>query len=161
MKPAIQNLKFITGKEKKEIMEKLNEQFGIKKISGKLFRRGKERIFLFEGDFDEKKIKKLEKITFVERAGVYLGKIEEYGIRLSIEGTQILKNEITKNIIELTKEEKETWMKGHEVLRKNKTTGFVIIKYQDEMLGTGRASAEKITNFIPKSRRLKDKSIEK
>jgi len=29
------------------------------------------------------------------------------------------------------------------------------------LLGTGKASEEKITNFIPKSRRLRDRSIEK
>jgi len=33
------------------------------------------------------------------------------------------------------------------------------MKYENDMLGTGKASEEKITNFIPKSRRLKDKTI--
>jgi len=161
MNPHIENLKHIIGKDKKEILKRLEEQFGIKKIPGELFQRGKERIFLFQGSFEEDKIRELEKLAFVERVGVYLGKIEEYGIRLSIEGTQILKDEIKKNIVELDEEEKETWMMGHEVLKKNDSTGFVIIKYKEEMLGTGKASAEKITNFIPKSRRLKDKTIEK
>ncbi|MCR4327448.1 MAG: hypothetical protein NUV46_02610 [Nanoarchaeota archaeon] len=161
MKHTESELKLLEGKEKKEIIEKLNEQFGIEKIPGILFMRGKEKIFLFNGSFDEKKVRELEEISFVERVGVYLGKIEEYGIRLSIEGSQILKDEIKNNVIELTKEEMERWMMGHEILKKTKNTGFMIIKYKNEMLGTGKASAEKITNFIPKSRRLKDRSIEK
>ncbi|PJE81795.1 hypothetical protein COU58_00515 [Candidatus Pacearchaeota archaeon CG10_big_fil_rev_8_21_14_0_10_32_42] len=158
--PTSQNLKHLEGKYKKEIIEKLNDQFGINNIPGELFMRGNEKIFLFQGNFDEEKIRELEKISFVERVGVYLGKIEEYGIRLSIEGTQILKNEIIKNIVELDKEEMERWMMGHEILKKTEITGFVIVKYKNEMLGTGKASIEKITNFIPKSRRLRDRSIE-
>ena len=93
--------------------------------------------------------------------GVYLGKIEEYGIRLSIEGSQILKKEISKNFVELNYEETQTWMMGHEVIKKTGITGFVIIKYKEDLLGTGKASIEKITNFIPKSRRLKDRNVEK
>ncbi|MDP3966483.1 MAG: hypothetical protein Q8Q04_03050 [archaeon] len=161
MKYYISDLKIIEGKEKKEIFDKLNLQFGIKKIPGKIFMRGKEKIFLFQGSFDEEKIRELEKISFIERVGVYLGKIEEYGIRLSIEGAQILKNEITKNVIILDEEEMKTWMMGHEVIKKTGITGFVILKYKEDMLGTGKASIDKITNFIPKSRRLKDRSIEK
>jgi len=159
--PKIERLKLLNKREEKEIINKLNEQFGIKQIPGKLFMRGKQRIFLYIGSFDEENIRELEKIVFVERAGVYFGKIEEYGIRLSIEGTQIMKEEITKNIVELKKDEMQTWMMGHEVLKKSSFRGFVIIKYKNDMLGTGKASTEKITNFIPKSRRLRDKTIEK
>ena len=34
MKPQIETLRIIEGKEKKEILKKLDEQFGIKKIPG-------------------------------------------------------------------------------------------------------------------------------
>lgn len=159
-KPIIPNLEILEGKKRKEIIDRLNEQFGIKEIPGMLLVRGKERIFLFTGNYNEEKLRKLEEVSFVERAGVYLGKVEEKGIRLSIEGSEILKDQIKKCVVELNKEEMQTWMMGHEVLKESGKTGFVIIKYKDDMLGTGKASAEKITNFIPKSRRLKDKTIE-
>ena len=70
-------------------------------------------------------------------------------------------DECGKYLIELNEEQKETWMMGHELLMKTDKKGFVIIKYKEDMLGTGKASEEKIANFIPKSRRLKDKTIEK
>ncbi len=160
MKPQIETLKILEGKEKREILESLEEQFGIKNVPGILLKRGRERIFLYEGSVDEESLRKLEKITFVERAGIYLGKLEDAGMRLSIEGSQILKKEITKNIVELNFEEMQTWMMGHELLKKTGINDFVIMKYSTDMLGTGKASEEKITNFIPKSRRLRDKSIE-
>jgi len=161
MKYKIPILEIIEEKEEKRIIQILKKQFGIEKIPGTLIKRGKERIFLFQGNFGKNEIRNLEKISFIERVGVYMGKEELGGIRLSIEGSQILRKQIKKNIVNLTKSEMETWMMGHEVLKKSGLKGFVIMRYLGDMLGTGKASEEKITNFIPKSRRLRDKSVEK
>ena len=48
-------------------------------------------------------------------------------------------------------------MMGRELLIKTGKRGFLIMKYNDDFLGTGKASEEKIGNFIPKSRRLKNR----
>lgn len=159
------HLKILNEKEKKEIELKLKEQFGISEIPGILASRGKERLYLFSGDFTEKEIKKIEEISVVERIGVYFAKAEEKmdEIRLSIEGTQILGNQITKNIFEIPEELVEKWMSGSEILFedikgiKEKPKGFIIIKHKNDFLGTGKASENKIGNFIPKNRRLKYK----
>jgi|SRR3989344_767685 len=173
-------LKILSEKQKKEIEQKLNGQFGISKIPGKIVMRGGERLFLYSGSLDEKEIRELEETIFIERIGIYLAKIEESGeIRLSIEGTQILGKQIKKNIIEIDEKLTEQWMKGSEILFEDieksltikssskgraigggieKPRGFVVIKYKNEFLGTGKASEEKISNFIPKNRRLKGKN---
>lgn len=150
-------LKILNKKEKAEIEEKLKEDFGIQEIPGVLAMRGRERIFFFSGDFQARDIKQLEKCTFIERIGVYFAKIIGKDIRLSIEGVQILKDQIKKNIFELNRKQAEEWMKGHELSIKTGKTGFLIMKYQEDFLGTGKASEEKIGNFIPKNRRLKEK----
>jgi NOL1/NOP2/fmu family ribosome biogenesis protein len=156
------SLKILNNKEKKEIEEKLREQFGVcKKIGGIFIQRGAERLFLYQGSLSEKEIKKIEKITVIERAGVYFGKLVddkgEEKIRLSIDGSQILKDQITKNILELNEKQTEEWMMGHELNIKTGKRDFIIMKHKDDFLGTGKASDEKITNFIPKNRRLKEK----
>ncbi|MEN7982271.1 MAG: hypothetical protein ABFQ65_02400 [Nanoarchaeota archaeon] len=152
-------LKILNKHEKQEIENKLKNQFGIKSISGILLKRGAERIFLYQGEFTKQEIKKLDYMKInVERVGVYFCKFQNNEIRLSIEGTQILKDQITKNIFELNKEQAETWMKGGELNIKTGVKGFVIMKYKEDLLGCGKASEEKITNFIPKNRRLKEKS---
>lgn len=152
-------IKILNTNEKKEIQNKLKEQFGINKIPGILLKRGQERIFLYQGDLSPKEISKLDlaKIN-LERVGVYFCKFQNNEIRLSIEGTQILKNQITKNIFELNKEQLEIWMKGNELNISTGKKGFLIIKYKEDFLGCGKASTEKITNFIPKNRRLKEKN---
>lgn len=150
----------LSNQETQEILKKLNEQFGVQKIPGKLIKIGNEKIFLFNGDFSDGQIKNLEKITFIERAGIYFGKIFDLTeeIRLSIEGTQILKNQITKNIFEIKKEQLENWMQGQELNIQTGLKGIIIIKHKEDYLGCGKASENKIGNFIPKSRRLKIKS---
>ena len=148
-------LKIFSQKEKQSIIEKLKKQFGIKEVNGIFVQRGTERLFLFQGELTQKQIQDLERTIPIERVGVYFGKIIHDEIRLSIEGIHLLKNQITKNIFELNKEQAELWMKGNELEIQTGKKGFVIMKYKDDFLGCGKASELKITNFIPKSRRLK------
>lgn len=174
----------------KQIQKKLNEQFGIKEIPETLIKFGEEKIFTFSGDL--KLLSKLQNITRVEGIGNYIAKEQNEQIRLSIEGTHLFKDQITKNIFELNKQQLKDWMHGSEILLDSKNSedgrgdldnqlsnsgrggwgvaggipnvreenkklkkGFVIMKYKDDFLGTGKASENKITNFIPKIRRLK------
>jgi len=157
MKPKI-ILKILSQKEKQKLIEQLNKQFGIKKIPGIITMCGRERLFLFQGNFNEKQIRELEQTIPIERVGIYFGKDINGQIRLSIEGTQLLKEQITKNIFEFDEKQAEHWMKGNELNIKTEKNDFLIMKYKDNFLGCGKASAEKITNFIPKSRRLKEKN---
>ena len=151
----------LPNQETQEILSKLNKQFGIQKLpeNSVLIKIGKEKIFLFNGNFSEEQIKNLEKITFIERIGIYFAKIflPTNEIKLSIEGTQTLKNQITKNIFEINNEQLENWMLGKELNIKTGLKGIVVIKYKDDLLGCGKASENKIGNFIPKSRRLRIK----
>jgi NOL1/NOP2/fmu family ribosome biogenesis protein len=153
-------IKILNKKEKQEIENKLNKQFGIKEISEKIIMKGKEKLFLFSGSFTNEEIKKLEELVVIEKVGVYFAKIDERteDIRLSIEGSQILKNQIKKNVFEISEELVEQWMKGQELNIKTGKKGFIVIKYKNDFLGTGKASEEKISNFIPKIRRLKEKN---
>jgi NOL1/NOP2/fmu family ribosome biogenesis protein len=156
----------ILNKNEKEVIQSLlRKQFGGKiTIPGMLVKRGAERIFLFQGSLDEKQIRNLEDWTQIERVGLYFAKIfqDKQGkehIRLSIEGSQILGNQITENIFELDDELAQKWMQGEELNIKTGKKGFLLMKHKNDFLGTGKASEEKIGNFIPKSRRLKSKSI--
>ena len=63
----------------------------------------KKKIFLFNGNFSDEQIKNLEKIAFIEKVGIYIGAIffPTGEIRLSIEGTQIFKDQIIKIFLNL------------------------------------------------------------
>tara|TARA_B100000315_G_C14292806_1_gene458186 strand:+ start:91 stop:555 length:465 start_codon:yes stop_codon:yes gene_type:complete len=151
------HLRILNKNEKKEVENKLNKQFGINEIPQDIVMRGKDKMFLFSGNFTENQMRKLEKITLIERVGAYFAKRDERtnDIRLSIEGTQLLKSEIKKGLFEIDEEQTKDWMKGRELNIKTGEKGFLVLKHKDDFLGTGKASEEKIGNFIPKSRRLK------
>ena len=150
--------KILNQQEKKEIEASLHEQFGVEKIPGLILMRGEERLFFFSGDFSETEIKNLEACVPIERVGIYFARVIGNDVKLSIEGTNILKNQIKKNIFNLDSKQLEEWMTGSDLQVKTGKKGFLVIKYKDDFLGCGKASEEKIGNFIPKSRRLRQKS---
>jgi NOL1/NOP2/fmu family ribosome biogenesis protein len=150
-------IKILSKREKEEILRKLNKQFGIKEIPRMLIKFGKDRIFFFSGDFNENEIRKLESQVQIERIGIYFAKIIMDEIKLNIEGTQILKEQINKNFFELNEEQLKDWMSGRDLMIQMKERGFLVMKYKEEFLGCGKASENKISNFIPKERRLKNK----
>lgn len=151
------HLKILNQHEKHGITAQLKEQFAIESIQGTIIMLGSEKLFLFSGNLSEEKIRELEACAFIERIGVYLGKIIGDEIRLSIEGTQILSSQIKKNTFSLDSQQAEEWMMGRELPIKTGTHGFLIMKHGSDFLGTGKASESKIGNFIPKNRRLRER----
>ena len=151
----INRFKIFNDKEKEEVLVILKKQFGVTEIPGTLLSRGAERIFFYSGDLDKRGIVQIEQTIPIERIGVYFGKFVEDKFRLSIEGVHILKDQINKNIFELDKEQADLWMSGSELNVETGFKDFLIMKYGEDFLGCGKASALKIGNFIPKSRRLK------
>ena len=151
-------LQILNKNETREILNLLKKQFQILEIPGQIIKIGKERLFLYQGSLNKEEIKKLDATILIERAGVYFGKVKDNEIRLSIEGTHLFKDQIKKNIFEMNEKQTDEWMHGSELNVSSGKFGFAIMKHRDDFLGTGKASAEKITNFIPKNRRLKFKN---
>ena len=76
-------------------------------------------------------------------------------IRLSIEGSQIINPR--KNVIELKENQVKLWVMGNDIELDEKMENgeFYILKYKNNILGSGKYSDGKILNFVPKERRLK------
>jgi len=150
-------LKFFNQQEKERILRQLEQQFGIKELPFELARLGKERIIVFSGNISGREILNLDEIAHIEGIGLYFAKEQVDGIRLSIEGSQLLGSQITKNIFELDEKQAEDWMLGREINLTTDKRGFFVMKFKEDFLGTGKISEKKISNFIPKQRRLKSK----
>ena len=103
----------------------------------------------------EKELEKLSRITHIEGIGLYIARQENDEIRLSIEGSQLLSSQITKNIFELNELQLKQWMQGADLQIQNQERGIFIISYNNDFLGSGKLSEQKISNFIPKGRRIK------
>jgi NOL1/NOP2/fmu family ribosome biogenesis protein len=143
------------NKQKKKIIKKLNEQYGIKNLPYLTLQFGNEKLRLYSGSLSKEELSNLDNTLNIENIGLYFAKYENEDIRLTIDGIQLLKNEITKNILELNDKEAINWLKGFDIeLKADKS--WKILKYKDEFIGCGKSTGERITNFMPKERRIKN-----
>lgn len=147
-------MQIIRASEKKKILEKLEKQYGISKLPYLLLQFGKEKIRLYSGNLSSQELNILDKNLRVENIGLYLAKQQDDGIRLSLDVLSLFKNQINKNILELGDEQAENWFHGEDLpIATDKN--FKILKNNDDFLGCGKSTGEKITNFVPKERRIK------
>ena len=148
-------MQIIHSTEKKKIIEQLESQFGINKLPYLLLRFGKEKIRVYSGLLSSQELLILDKNLRIESAGLYFSKQQDNGIRLSLDSLSLLKTQISKNILEISDEQAEEWFKGHDLLIKEEN-GFKILKNHQDFIGCGKSTGEKITNFMPKERRVKN-----
>lgn len=166
----MKELKFIFKTEKKKILEKLS-YYGIKELPYLLVYSGKEKIRGYSGNLSTEEIIKLNQEIGIDLMGMYLFH-DYYGdenLRLSFDAISALKDQITKNIIELNEKQESEFIKGNDILltkedeeffiKNNETKGFKIIKSKsannNEFIGTGKLAEGRIINYMPKERRLR------
>ena len=75
-------------------------------------------------------------------------------MRLTFDGVSLFKNQIRKNILEIDEKKANQWMKGEDLMI-NTEKGYKVLRYRGEFIGCGKSTGEKITNFVPKERRVK------
>jgi len=133
----IKSYTVLNTREKKKITEMIDKQWGYKKkLDFVYLMNAKNKIFLANPDIDKLDPKKFN----IDAVGMYFGELpntEE--IRLSIEGSQIIGPNATKNVIELPIDEAKEWLTGQDLDKETDCTGFVIIKSGKDFLGTGKA----------------------
>ncbi len=148
----MQNLIILNSKQIKEILFKLKEQFGFNsKLDYAFLKNNEGKIFLVNKDIAKIDLEKLN----INNIGLYFGKIENNMIRLSIEGSQIIGKEASKNVLEINDEQTRSWMKGENIKVNSDLNGFIIVKNKDDVLGCGKISKGLLINFMPKERRIK------
>jgi NOL1/NOP2/fmu family ribosome biogenesis protein len=146
--------KFIKSSEKKEILRELNEQFGITELPYLFIESGKEKIRAFSGSLSKEEIIEIGKMANVEGVGIYFLKKEVTGIRPSFEALTILRNQITKNILDIDDKQMELWIRGYDLDLKV-AEGVYAIRHDKDFIGCGKSNGKVIFNYVPKERRIK------
>jgi NOL1/NOP2/fmu family ribosome biogenesis protein len=131
---------------REEIERALKKQFGVDRVDLKFKEMGKGRIYAYKCDGDLK-------LKIVSQ-GIYFGTLERDGLRLSIEGSFIVGRVAKKNVIEISREDAEKWMRGESIETDFSGKGYVILKYRSYFLGCGKLVGKRIINFVPKKRRI-------
>ena len=112
-----------------------------------------EKIYIINNslkDFDFSKLR-------INSFGMYFGKIEKSGIRLSIEGSQLIGKQAKKNVLELNNSQLKEWVKGDEIKIDSGERGFVIIKNKEDYFGCGLLKNGTLLNYFQQRSELKNK----
>ena len=145
-------LKILNSKEIKEILKLIEKQWGAKpKLDYGFLENNKGRIFVVSKDISKIDISKLR----LNSVGMYFCEIDNKGIRLSIEGSQIIGKECSKNVLDVDRRQALEWMTGQDISISNPGKGYVIIRHEGDYLGCGKYVDGKILNHVPKERRLR------
>lgn len=144
-------LHILNKREQKEIYGCLRDQFGYtKKFDKALLKSQKDKIYLCSKSVFELDLKNLR----IDTIGLYFGRIVPKGLRLSIEGAQIIGPYATKGILSISHEQMKDWISGLDVATDDKDISYKLLKYEDIFVGCGYVKDGKILNYVPKNRRL-------
>jgi len=148
-------MKTLSSSRKKKIIQQLEDQFGITRLPYLFLQFGKDKIRVYSGNLSKENLNNLDKNTRIENMGLYFARIQPDGIRLTIDGIQLVKDQITKNIMEINNNQAKDWFKGNDLDIKAESA-FKILKNNNEFIGCGKSTGDRITNFVPKERRIKN-----
>ena len=147
----MQNIKILNKKEIKSILELIKNQWGASADMDYAFlKTDKGKIYAVNSDISRLELGKLR----INSIGLYFAEIRDEGIRLSIEGSQIIGPKSKKSVLELNDNEAKEWMRGNDLEMKGDFSGFLIIKHKEDFLGCGKYANGKILNYIGKARRV-------
>ena len=145
-------LKILNSKEIKEILALIEKQWGAKpNLDYGFLQNQKNRVFIISKDISKIDVSKLK----LNSVGMYFCEIHKHGLRLSIEGSQIVGPIATKNAVEISDEEAKKWFNGEDFKKDCKDcSGFVILRHNSNFIGNGKYSNGNILNYLPKTRRI-------
>jgi len=144
-------LKILNKKEIKELLNLIEKQWGPKlKLDYAFLQNTKNRVFIINKDISKINLEKLR----INSIGMYFCETRN-GIRLSIEGSQIVGPKATKNIAKISDKQSKQWLKGEDLDIKENYSGFVILKNKNYFLGCGKFKEGKILNYVGKERRVR------
>jgi len=124
---------------------------------------GKEKLYLINKEIGKIDLSKLR----VDKYGLYVANENKIGLRLTIEGSEIIGKDATKNVVELDTEQTNLWMLGEDIELNSEQLSkiedrnvFQIVKHKSDFLSCGKLkkgdnNKENILlNFVPKERRV-------
>ncbi|MCA9478318.1 MAG: hypothetical protein KC535_04175 [Nanoarchaeota archaeon] len=145
----------LNAKERKLILKDLEELFGINILPEGVYFcfSKKEKVYLSTRELFEINSDELRVNTF----GLHFGTFMKDGFRLSLEGLNLAKDQITKHLHQINDEEFSLWLQGEdlEIENKDNENTYLVIKHEHDLVGVGKLKNNTILNYLSKSRKLK------
>ena len=147
----MQKLNILNKKETKKLLAQIEEQWGATLETDCVFLKNEDgKIFIANKEFGTLDLSRLR----INSLGLYIAQEADDELRLSIEGSQLIGPLAKKNVLELNDDEASEWLRGTDLDKATDERGFVLIKNSGDFLGCGKATGNKILNYVPKTRRI-------
>ncbi len=145
--------KILNSREKKKLLEQIAETYGIKQLSLDyvFLQTPKGRIYITNRDIEKVPLNKIR----INSLGLYFAMQDRVGLRLSVEGSQLIGKQATKNILQLTETQADKWFSGQDIQIESNLKGFVLVKHNNDFLGCGNISNNLLHNYLGKERRIR------
>ncbi|MCF7866174.1 hypothetical protein K9L67_03890 [Candidatus Woesearchaeota archaeon] len=145
------HLEVLNGKEIKEIRKQLEKQFDFKGTFDFVFlRNNKDKLYVLNRAIEFINVEEF----WVDSAGLYFAKVQPDGLRLTVEGSQLIGPFCEKNVISISPELKHEWLKGNDFEVDINEDVLIIVKSGNDFLGCAKVKNGKVLNSLSKSRRL-------
>lgn len=152
----MKKLKILNSREVKEILKKLNGQFGIHCTLDYAFLMDQHnKIWLIHKDVNLIDFEQLR----INSMGLYFAEINKYGeVRLTIEGSQLVGKFATKNVLVLDAEHVKKYFKGEDVPVQLDVGGspFVLLQFCSDFFGCAKYKDGILLNYLPKVHRTQE-----
>ncbi len=138
----------LTNKEIKSILRKIQERYETDKLENDyIFFSNKEgKVYIINKEVSKVKNR-------LASHGMYFCKYEKDGIRLSIEGSMLIKKP-KQNVIKLNEKQFQDWMEGMDIDIEDKQ-GYFLLEYNGMIMGCTKGNKKNLRNFVPKHRRTR------
>ena len=150
-------LKIMSEEEKREMLDYLEERFGIDRsvFNGYIFIKIGRKVWITNRDVVEKNFSGMN----VEAAGMLFVRWEKIKdkIKITTNAAQIFGKYATKNVVEVDEIQLHQVLCGLNLydVDVDCEDGYVLLKYGEHILGVGLKHGNFIKNLIPKARRVK------
>ena len=141
-------IRILKSKEVKALRKLLEKQWGFGEKPDYAFLMKEDEIFVVNREIGEIPLERLN----IYSLGLKFGEIKKGDLVLTIEGSQLVGPKAKKNVIELSAKEANAWIKGVSVRNNSNLEGYVLIKSENDFIGTGRIFEGKVINLIPRPR---------
>ena len=148
-------VKPLTRKEVRGILEKVHTTFGCTTTlidEYYFFISDKNKVYIVTTMLTDLPLDAVR----INSLGLYFCEINREEIRLSIEGSMIIGPNATKNVVELDAALAKDWLLGNDISWDKQFNSFAIIKHGTDFLGSGKWKENRILNYVPKQRRIRE-----
>jgi NOL1/NOP2/fmu family ribosome biogenesis protein len=143
-------LKVLNSRERKNFFKIINTQFDADYSTDDIILSNKEKYYLLSRKWDEVP----DEVLYYYQAGMYFASDMKDGIRLTIEGSQIVGKTAKKNIMDLDEKQIKEWVRAYDLHDLKGDDGFYLIRHNGDFYASGKLKEGKMFNYVPKGRRL-------